>query len=171
MSLIFSVRALLTALLCGLAAIADSSFGLGGVRSGAQFVMRLFDSIARWRWSATKGALVSRISAGSPAEKAGLQIGDVIVRFAGNKIHNTEQLRKFVAATKADIEARIDVLRAGRMQSFRVTLGAAPAMVPTSARTAEVMSNTQSCSTARTQAAANQDASDAPRSACQVQSR
>lgn len=70
--------------------------------------------------------MISRISAGSPAEMAGLEIGDVVIRFAGNRISNSAQLRSLVAAAKAGIDARIEVLRNGRRKSFVVTI-AAPA--------------------------------------------
>jgi len=167
MSVIFSLRGLLTVVLCGLAVIVDSTFRLGWLRLGAQLATRIYGAMPRWRWSRSRGARVSRISAGSPAEKAGLQIGDVIVRFAGNNIQNSEQLKKFVAAARAGIDAQIEVLRAGRVQSFNVTLGAP---IP-SARTAEVIPSTRSCSTAQVPTAANQGGSAERRSARRIQSR
>ena len=72
------------------------------------------------------GALVSRIGAGSPAEKAGLQIGDVVIRFAGHKVSNSAQLRSFVAAVAAGMDAKVDVMRNGRRKSFVVTIEGAP---------------------------------------------
>jgi len=79
----------------------------------------------------TRGALVSRIDPGSPAEKAGLEIGDVIIRFAGNRVKNSAQLRKVVAEARPGAGAVVEVLRNGRRQSFSVTIGeSAPGSAP-----------------------------------------
>ena len=49
--------------------------------------------------SSTKGALVSQVNKDSPADKAGIKVGDVIVAFNGTEITDTTQLRNLVAAT------------------------------------------------------------------------
>jgi S1-C subfamily serine protease len=122
---LFPVRALLAALGAVIALAVAIMSPRGWFRAGA----RIFAGLSICRLFASRGALISRISAGSPAEIAGLRIGDVVVRFAGHKIRNRNgaQLRKFADATKAGFDARIDVLRDGRRQSFTVRIaGAGP---------------------------------------------
>ena len=70
-----------------------------------------------------KGALVSQVVRDSPAEKAGLKAGDVIVRFDGKEVGDTGQLRNFVAATLPGTSSRIDVIRNGKEETFNVTIG------------------------------------------------
>ena len=71
----------------------------------------------------TNGALVSQVNKDSPAEKAGLKIGDVIVRVNGKKLNDTRQLRNLVAATAPGSSVRIDVIRDGKEKNFSATIG------------------------------------------------
>jgi len=70
-----------------------------------------------------RGALVAQVNRGSPAEKAGLKTGDVIVRFDGKDINDTGQLRNIVAATAPGTKAGVDVIRDGKEKTFTVTVG------------------------------------------------
>jgi serine protease Do len=73
--------------------------------------------------SGNRGALISQVNSDSPAEKAGLKAGDVIVRFNGRGVADTSQLRNFVAASKPGSKASIVVVRNGREESVTVTIG------------------------------------------------
>jgi serine protease Do len=73
--------------------------------------------------SDTKGALVSQVTKGSPAEKAGIQAGDVIVGFNGKDIIDSTRLRNLVAATAPQNQAKVDLIRDGTKQTVNVTLG------------------------------------------------
>ena len=73
--------------------------------------------------SDTKGALVSQVNKDSPAEKAGLKAGDVIVRLDGKEVSDTRQLRNLVAATAPGSSVKIDVLRNGKEKTFSATIG------------------------------------------------
>jgi serine protease Do len=102
------------------------------LRAGARLARRLSNVATSLQSRGARGALVSRIDTGSPAEKAGLEIGDVIIRFAGNPIKNSAQLRKAVAEARPGAGAVVEVLRNGRRQSFSVTIGeSAPEGLPT----------------------------------------
>jgi serine protease Do len=57
------------------------------------------------------GVLISDILPGSPAEKAGLQRGDVILDFAGSPIHKIAELQRMVAATRPGTPIQVRVLR------------------------------------------------------------
>jgi len=76
--------------------------------------------------SDSKGALVAQVNKDSPAEKAGLKTGDVIVRFEGKEVRDTRQLRNLVAAATPGTSVKVDVIRDGKEQSFTVTIGRMP---------------------------------------------
>ena len=77
--------------------------------------------------SDTQGALVSQVNKDSPAQKAGLKPGDVIVRFDGKKVRDTRQLRNLVAASAPGTRVKIDVMRNGKEESVTATIGKLPA--------------------------------------------
>ena len=70
----------------------------------------------------SRGALVSDIMSGSPAEKAGLKQGDVITRFGGKDIKDARQLQMLVADTQAGQKVEMDVVRNGKPLKLTVTL-------------------------------------------------
>jgi len=82
--------------------------------------------------SDTAGALVEDVMAGSPAEKAGLQPGDVIQRFNGRPITDTRALRSRVAETEIGGKAELTVLRKGQQIAVTATVSEAPAAAPPS---------------------------------------
>jgi serine protease Do len=73
-----------------------------------------------------KGALVAQVINGSPADEAGVRVGDVIVNFNGKQIKDATQLRNLVAATKPNEKANVTVLRNGKEQNLTVTVGTLP---------------------------------------------
>jgi len=70
-----------------------------------------------------KGALVAQVNKDSPAEKAGLKAGDVIVRFNGRGVSDTGRLRNLVAAATPGSNARVVVIRGGKELTITVTIG------------------------------------------------
>ena len=64
------------------------------------------------------GALVAEVNPGSPAAKAGLQRGDVIVEFNGTPIKEMHELPRLVAGTPPGKTATLKVLRNGKEQEF-----------------------------------------------------
>ncbi len=77
-----------------------------------------------------KGALVAQVISGSPADEAGIQVGDIIVSFNGKHIQDSTQLRNLVAATKPDEKVNLTVLRNGKEQNLTVTVGKLPSGPP-----------------------------------------
>ncbi len=73
-----------------------------------------------------KGALVSDVAGDSPADRAGIKRGDVILEFDGHKIDETEELPRTVAAIQPGTEVKIKVLRNGSEKSLSVKLEALP---------------------------------------------
>jgi serine protease Do len=70
-----------------------------------------------------KGALVGSVQKGSPAEKAGIQPGDVIVSFGGKGIARSSDLPYSVAATKPGSKVKLEVWRNGDTKSLEVEVG------------------------------------------------
>ena len=74
----------------------------------------------------TDGALISDISPGSPAEKAGLKRGDVVVEFDGKPIKEFTSLPKRVAMKAPGASSKLTVLREGKRKDISVVLGEMP---------------------------------------------
>ena len=70
-----------------------------------------------------RGALVAGVTEGGPAAKAGIQSGDVIVKFDGREIKEMRELPKSVAETAVGKTVDIVFIRKGKEQTVRVTLG------------------------------------------------
>jgi serine protease Do len=69
-----------------------------------------------------KGALVAEVNPGSPAEKAGIQRGDIIIEFNSQPIREMNELPRFVAAIAPGTKAEVKVLRNGKEKRFQVTI-------------------------------------------------
>jgi predicted metalloprotease with PDZ domain len=73
-----------------------------------------------------EGVLVSGVQDDSPAEKAGLEEGDVIVSFGGKDITSPDQLRDAVEEYQPGATAKMEVVRDGKTESLTVTVGERP---------------------------------------------
>jgi Do/DeqQ family serine protease len=71
----------------------------------------------------TRGALVSTVDAGSPADKAGVKQGDVITQLNGKDVPDNNQLRNAVGNTLPGSKVTLTVLRDGHTQTLNATLG------------------------------------------------
>ena len=69
------------------------------------------------------GALVTRVFAESPAEKAGLKEGDIITEFGGRAIDLSSDLPHVVGRVKAGTTTEVVVVREGDRQTLDVTVG------------------------------------------------
>ncbi len=70
-----------------------------------------------------RGALVSTVESGGPADKAGVKPGDVILSFNSKPVDTSNQLPPIVAATKPGTKAEMDVWRGGKKQTLGVVVG------------------------------------------------
>lgn len=70
------------------------------------------------------GVLVTEVEDDSPAAKAGMKAGDVILKFSGKEIHDASGLRRSVSDAEAGAEVAIQVQREGRVLELKVKLGA-----------------------------------------------
>jgi len=70
-----------------------------------------------------KGALVSEVSEGGPAQKGGVEAGDVIVSFDGQDIDQMRDLPRIVADTAVDKRVDVVVVRKGKQKKLKVVTG------------------------------------------------
>jgi serine protease Do len=69
-----------------------------------------------------QGALVARVEPGSPAEKAGVEAGDIITNFNGTTIEKSGDLPRLVGNTKPGSKATLTVLRKGNKRDLPVVI-------------------------------------------------
>ncbi|HKZ57024.1 MAG TPA: DegQ family serine endoprotease [Thermodesulfovibrionales bacterium] len=74
----------------------------------------------------SKGALVSDIAKGSPADKAGIMRGDIILEFNGKEVKDVGNLRNMVAQSKVGSDVTIKILRSGKEYSVRLVIAELP---------------------------------------------
>ncbi len=72
------------------------------------------------------GVLIGGVSKGSPAAKAGLKAGDVVVEFAGKPVTEIGRFRNMVATTPPKTSVKFGVIRDGKHVNFNVTIGRLP---------------------------------------------
>jgi serine protease Do len=72
------------------------------------------------------GALVSSVEKGSPAEKAGIQPSDVILKFDNREISTSNELPRIVAATKPGSKVNLQVWRKGEKKDLQIMVGETP---------------------------------------------
>jgi serine protease Do len=102
-----------------------------------------------------QGALVRGVEPGSPAEKAGLEAGDIILRFDGKPIEKSTDLPRMVGNTKPGTRSVLQIWRRGSSRDLSITVGeveaekaakkaTAPADKPATTLTAKVLGLTVS---------------------------
>lgn len=69
-----------------------------------------------------QGALVTGVEVGAPAEKAGVEAGDVILKFDGKAIEKSADLPRIVGATKPGTKANISLFRRGAIKELSVNI-------------------------------------------------
>jgi len=69
------------------------------------------------------GAEVVMVEEGSPADHGGLEPGDIITRFGGERIEDVDELRGLVANTEPGTAVKLHVLRSGKREDLEVTIG------------------------------------------------
>ncbi len=84
------------------------------------------DLAKQFRLKEAKGALVGEVMKGSPAEKAGIQRGDVIIEFDQKPVDTTGHLRNMVAQTAVSRKIPVKVIRDGKPRDVEVTVAEQP---------------------------------------------
>jgi len=92
-------------------------------RLGA-YIQDLNADLARsFHFEGTDGVLVGQVVEGSPAEKAGIQDGDIITSIDGKTMRDANQLRNTIAATNPGTKVSIDLFRDGKQLSVVAEIG------------------------------------------------
>ena len=73
--------------------------------------------------SRAMGAVVNSVEKGGPAEKAGIEAGDVILKFDGKAINNSGDLPRLVGATRPGTRSTVQVWRKGSTRDIAVSVG------------------------------------------------
>ena len=72
---------------------------------------------------APRGALVQNVEADGPADKAGVQAGDIILKVDGKAVEKSGDLPRIVGGTKPGSKSSLQVFRRGKLQEVAVTVG------------------------------------------------
>ncbi len=87
----------------------------------------LSDELAdSWGLAGRKGAVVADLVPGGPAQRAGVQPGDVVVAVNGQPVTSNSEMTREVAKVHAGDVARLDVFRAGKERSIDIHTGLRP---------------------------------------------
>lgn len=73
-----------------------------------------------------EGALVAEVEAGGPADKAGVQVSDIILKFNGRKVERSIDLPRMVGATRPGTKATLTLWRKGATREVTVVVGEMP---------------------------------------------
>jgi serine protease Do len=74
----------------------------------------------------TRGALVNSVEKGGPAEQAGVEAGDVILKFNGKTVNSSEDLPRIVGAIRPGTPVTIQIWRNKAVRDLQVTVGRMP---------------------------------------------
>jgi len=82
----------------------------------------------------SKGVLIRQVESGSPAAKAGLRSGDIILEYNGKTTSDPRELSIAVAETKVGVPAKLRILRDGKELTLEAPVGERPAEAAEAAR-------------------------------------
>jgi len=105
---------------------AFSLFTGDGGYLGVQTVDVNSENYAGYGLSSVRGVAVEKVLDGSPAQAAGLQERDVIVRFNGEDVTSARKLTRLVSEVAPDHKVTLTVLRSGSERELQATIGKRP---------------------------------------------
>ncbi len=109
--------------------IADQLIEYGEVRRGRLGVgiQDLTPALARaFNITRQEGAVVSQVDDGSPADKAGIEVGDVIVAVNGDPIRGSSELRNYIGLLRIDSKIKLKLVRDGKPMQLTAVIEAPP---------------------------------------------
>lgn len=72
------------------------------------------------------GALIAKVLADGPAEKAGLEVGDIVVKFDGNKVSFSSDLPPLVGSTPINKTVPVEIIRRSKYKTIQVKISELP---------------------------------------------
>ncbi len=93
-----------------------------------------------------QGALVNSVEKGGPAEKAGVEVGDIITKYDGKAVASSSDLPRMVGNTRPGANVKVEVWRKGGAKEVGVVVGELPedrvaSRIPTRAKPSEQQAN------------------------------
>ena len=90
-------------------------------------IQEVTDEIAKsFKLKDAKGALVAEVMDDTPAQKGGMQRGDIIISFGGKEVETPNELQRIVANTPPNKRVKVEVIRNGKTETLTVTVGTMP---------------------------------------------
>src|SRR5579864_6497722 len=96
----------------------------GGTYLGVNLCEISSDRARELKLKEAYGAEITRVEENSPAEKAGLKTGDVVLEYNGQRVEGMEQFGRLVRETPAGREVRLLISRNGATQTIPATVAA-----------------------------------------------
>jgi len=90
---------------------------------GVRFQLLTAELAKSFGLTSEKGALVANVEKDTPAERAGLKSGDVILEFDGKPINEGNELPRYVAATPIDKKVKLVIFRDGEKRDISLVVG------------------------------------------------
>jgi serine protease Do len=72
------------------------------------------------------GALIAKVLPNGPAEKAGIEVGDIVIKFNGGKVSFSSDLPPLVGATLVDTTVSVDIIRRSKHKTIQVKISELP---------------------------------------------
>ncbi|MDH5180883.1 MAG: DegQ family serine endoprotease [Gammaproteobacteria bacterium] len=91
-------------------------------RLGAQAQNLTPDLAQAFNLQQGRGAVITRVSTGSPADKAGLQAGDIVTEINGKQVRNADSLRNTIGLLRVGEKVTLQILREGKSKKLVVEI-------------------------------------------------
>lgn len=101
------------------------AFG-GGSYIGVELDEVTRENMSKFGLREVRGVAIEKVADNSPAQAAGLQAGDVIVKFAGEDVTSVRKLTRLLGEVAPDHQAKIKIVRNGDERDVTVTVGKRP---------------------------------------------
>lgn len=95
----------------------------GGSYLGVQTQEITKENFGKFGLKEVRGVAIEKVAEDSPAKKAGLQDGDVIIRFNGEEVSSYRKLTRLISEIAPDHQAKLTVVRGGNEREINVTMG------------------------------------------------
>ena len=94
-------------------------------------IQEVTDEIAKsFKLKDAKGALVAEVMDDTPAQKGGMERGDIIISYDGKDIETPNELQRIVASTPPNKNVKVKVIRNGKTETLTIKVGTMPGETP-----------------------------------------
>jgi len=90
-------------------------------------IQEITEDIAKsFKLKDAKGALVAEVMEDTPAQRGGMERGDIVISFDGKEVETPNDLQRIVASTPPDKKVKAKVIRDGKIETLTVKVGTMP---------------------------------------------